>query len=199
MSFHPPGSVKLLQTPEVTWLKIVKEGERKTRDNWKLTKRQKDKALLFWMVMMRNTKMEGKASERIRLAGCKGIKDALFPLLDHVLKDFKIFLNSWPSWVINWKWNGNLKGLFLRRFHSQHGSVPPFTGKEGSATLFGSEFPLQLPQTLSNTSHTNTHTECTSVLLHASWWVCTCAVCTGLQKSHVLCERQRKSSPFHAY
>lgn len=110
MSVHPPGSVKLLQIPEVTWLGTVMlvdgVNEKETKEiieNKK--KRQKGKALLFLMLIKSETKKrcKGKASNRIQLSGSKEVKGALFLLRYHLFRGFEMFLNSRHSRVINWK------------------------------------------------------------------------------------------------
>lgn len=164
MSVHPPGSVKLLQTPEVTWLGTVMlvdgVNEKETKEIIE-NKKEAEK---------QSTAIFNADKERDKKKG------ALFLLRYHLFRGFEMFLNSWHSRVINWKWNRNLKGFYgAFTVSMDRCKVPPFTGKQATATLFRSEFPLQLPLTLSNTSHTLHTQTCSSGTLSAPQVIEECA------------------------
>lgn len=147
--------------------------------------RQKGKALLFLMLIKSETKKrcKGKASNRIQLSGSKEVKGALFLLRYHLFRGFEMFLNSWHSRVINWKWNRNLKGLFLWCFHSQHGSVQgyPIHWQTSHSYIVQVRVSTSIAsdpvQHFTHTSHTDLffrHTERTS----SNWRVCLQNMCS---------------------
>lgn len=170
--------------------------------------RQKGKALLFLMLIKSETKKrcKGKASNRIQLSGSKEVKGALFLLRYHLFRGFEMFLNSWHSRVINWKWNRNLKGLFLWCFHSQHGSVQgyPIHWQTSHSYIVQVRVSTSIASDpVQHFTHTNTQT-CSSGTLSApqvieecAYRTCVpnmCSLCTGMQKLHAHCD-----NPFHSY
>lgn len=170
--------------------------------------RQKGKALLFLMLIKSETKKrcKGKASNRIQLSGSKEVKGALFLLQYHLFRGFEMFLNSWHSRVINWKWNRNLKGLFLWCFHSQHGSVQgyPIHWQTSHSYIVQVRVSTSIASDpVQHFTHTNTQT-CSSGTLSApqvieecAYRTCVpnmCSLCTGMQKLYAHCD-----NPFHSY